>query len=90
MMVLVSLSSLNSLLTNTASKKWQEYDTIKIAFPFSTNGRLSVEAETFLDDFQKMVHEKTMKRFDIFYGVHGFNLPLLIDYHGFSIELEKL
>ncbi|KAL0223487.1 hypothetical protein P9112_002877 [Eukaryota sp. TZLM1-RC] len=61
-----------------------------IAFPFSINGRLSVEAETFLDDFQKMVQEKTMKRFDIFYGVHGFNLPLLIDYLGFSIELEKL
>ncbi|KAL0207208.1 hypothetical protein P9112_011836 [Eukaryota sp. TZLM1-RC] len=37
-----------------------------IAFPFSINGRLSVEAETFLDDFQKMVQEKTMKRFDIF------------------------
>ncbi|KAL0225878.1 hypothetical protein P9112_013202 [Eukaryota sp. TZLM1-RC] len=34
-----------------------------IAFPFSINGRLSVEAETFLDDFQKMVKEKTMKRF---------------------------
>ncbi|KAL0214304.1 hypothetical protein P9112_006488 [Eukaryota sp. TZLM1-RC] len=57
-----------------------------IAFPFSMNGRLSDEAETFLNDFQKMVQEKTMKRFDIFYGVHGFNLPLLIDYHGFSIE----
>ncbi|KAL0208529.1 hypothetical protein P9112_011116 [Eukaryota sp. TZLM1-RC] len=26
-----------------------------IAFPFSINGRLSVKAETFLDDFQKMV-----------------------------------
>ncbi|KAL0219561.1 hypothetical protein P9112_005214 [Eukaryota sp. TZLM1-RC] len=37
-----------------------------IAFPFSINGRLSVEAETCLDDFQKMVQEKTMKRFDIF------------------------
>ncbi|KAL0205115.1 hypothetical protein P9112_000422 [Eukaryota sp. TZLM1-RC] len=37
-----------------------------IAFPFSINGRLSVEAETFLDDFQKMVKAKTMKRFDIF------------------------
>ncbi|KAL0214158.1 hypothetical protein P9112_006342 [Eukaryota sp. TZLM1-RC] len=37
-----------------------------IAFPFSINGRLSVEAETFLDDFQKMVQEKTMRRFDIF------------------------
>ncbi|KAL0205935.1 hypothetical protein P9112_001242 [Eukaryota sp. TZLM1-RC] len=37
-----------------------------IAFPFSINGRLSVEAETFLNDFQKMVQEKTMKRFDIF------------------------
>ncbi|KAL0214884.1 hypothetical protein P9112_007068 [Eukaryota sp. TZLM1-RC] len=36
-----------------------------IAFPFSINGRLSVEAETFLNDFQKMVQEKTMKRFDI-------------------------
>ncbi|KAL0210814.1 hypothetical protein P9112_009112 [Eukaryota sp. TZLM1-RC] len=35
-------------------------------FPFSINGRLSVEAETFLDDFQNMVQEKTMKRFDIF------------------------
>ncbi|KAL0224306.1 hypothetical protein P9112_003696 [Eukaryota sp. TZLM1-RC] len=37
-----------------------------IAFPFSINGRLSVEAETFLDDFQKLVQEKTMKRFDTF------------------------
>ncbi|KAL0208985.1 hypothetical protein P9112_011572 [Eukaryota sp. TZLM1-RC] len=37
-----------------------------IAFPFSKNGRLSVEAETFLNDFQKMVQEKTMRRFDIF------------------------
>ncbi|KAL0224090.1 hypothetical protein P9112_003480 [Eukaryota sp. TZLM1-RC] len=37
-----------------------------IAFPFSINGRLSVEAETSLNDFQKMVQEKTMKRFDIF------------------------
>ncbi|KAL0218523.1 hypothetical protein P9112_004176 [Eukaryota sp. TZLM1-RC] len=37
-----------------------------IAFPFSINGRLSDEAEYFLNDFQKMVQEKTMKRFDIF------------------------
>ncbi|KAL0207015.1 hypothetical protein P9112_012726 [Eukaryota sp. TZLM1-RC] len=37
-----------------------------IAFPISINGRLSVEAGTFLDDFQKMVQEKTMKRFEIF------------------------
>ncbi|KAL0223469.1 hypothetical protein P9112_002859 [Eukaryota sp. TZLM1-RC] len=37
-----------------------------IAFPFSINGRLSVEAETFLNDFQTMVQEKTMNRFDIF------------------------
>ncbi|KAL0214639.1 hypothetical protein P9112_006823 [Eukaryota sp. TZLM1-RC] len=37
-----------------------------IALPFSINGRLSDEAETFLNDFQKMVQEKTMKRFDIF------------------------
>ncbi|KAL0214894.1 hypothetical protein P9112_007078 [Eukaryota sp. TZLM1-RC] len=37
-----------------------------IAFPFSINGRLLDEAETFLDDFQKMVQDKTMKRFDIF------------------------
>ncbi|KAL0216014.1 hypothetical protein P9112_008198 [Eukaryota sp. TZLM1-RC] len=37
-----------------------------IAFPFSINGRLSVEAGTFLTDFQKMVQEKTMKIFDIF------------------------
>ncbi|KAL0225575.1 hypothetical protein P9112_012899 [Eukaryota sp. TZLM1-RC] len=37
-----------------------------IAFPFSINGRLSVEAETFVNDFQKMVQEKTMKRFDNF------------------------
>ncbi|KAL0207957.1 hypothetical protein P9112_010544 [Eukaryota sp. TZLM1-RC] len=36
------------------------------AFPFSINGRLSDEAETFLNDFQKMVQEKTRKRFDIF------------------------
>ncbi|KAL0223472.1 hypothetical protein P9112_002862 [Eukaryota sp. TZLM1-RC] len=37
-----------------------------ITFPFSINGRLSDEAETFLDDCQKMVQEETMKRFDIF------------------------
>ncbi|KAL0208479.1 hypothetical protein P9112_011066 [Eukaryota sp. TZLM1-RC] len=36
-----------------------------IAFPFSINGRLSDEAEIFLNDFQKMVQEKTI-RFDIF------------------------
>ncbi|KAL0219574.1 hypothetical protein P9112_005227 [Eukaryota sp. TZLM1-RC] len=29
-----------------------------IAFPFSINGRLSDEAETFLNDFQKMIQEK--------------------------------
>ncbi|KAL0208587.1 hypothetical protein P9112_011174 [Eukaryota sp. TZLM1-RC] len=61
-----------------------------IAFPFSINGRLSDEAETFLNDFQQMVQEKTVKRFDIFYGALGLNLPLLIGYLGFSIELEKL
>ncbi|KAL0211483.1 hypothetical protein P9112_009781 [Eukaryota sp. TZLM1-RC] len=32
-----------------------------IAFPFSINGRLSVEAETFLNDLKTMVQEKTMK-----------------------------
>ncbi|KAL0205212.1 hypothetical protein P9112_000519 [Eukaryota sp. TZLM1-RC] len=37
-----------------------------IAFQCSINGRLSVEAETLLNDFQKMVQEKTMKRFDVF------------------------
>ncbi|KAL0223833.1 hypothetical protein P9112_003223 [Eukaryota sp. TZLM1-RC] len=37
-----------------------------MTFPFSKNGRLSDEAEIFLNDFQKMVQEKTMKRFDIF------------------------
>ncbi|KAL0214669.1 hypothetical protein P9112_006853 [Eukaryota sp. TZLM1-RC] len=37
-----------------------------IAFPFSINGRPSVEAETVLDGFLKMVQEKTMKKFDIF------------------------
>ncbi|KAL0205444.1 hypothetical protein P9112_000751 [Eukaryota sp. TZLM1-RC] len=57
-----------------------------IAFPFSINGRLSVEPETFLNDFQKMVQQNTMKSFDIFYGVLGFNLPFLIDCLGFSIE----
>ncbi|KAL0223296.1 hypothetical protein P9112_002686 [Eukaryota sp. TZLM1-RC] len=36
------------------------------AFPISINGRLSVEAcMNFLNDFQKMVQEKTMTRFDI-------------------------
>ncbi|KAL0205667.1 hypothetical protein P9112_000974 [Eukaryota sp. TZLM1-RC] len=35
-----------------------------IAFPFSINGRLSVEAV--MNDFQKVVQEKTMKRFDVF------------------------
>ncbi|KAL0208149.1 hypothetical protein P9112_010736 [Eukaryota sp. TZLM1-RC] len=62
-----------------AKKKHRKYDKdieeanvdrntqlVFIAFPFSLNGRLSVEAETFLNDFQKMVQEKTMKRFDIF------------------------
>ncbi|KAL0220046.1 hypothetical protein P9112_005699 [Eukaryota sp. TZLM1-RC] len=61
-----------------------------IAFPFSINGRLSVEAETFLNDFQKMVQEKTMKDLISFYGALEFNLPLVIDNLGFSIELEKL
>ncbi|KAL0214855.1 hypothetical protein P9112_007039 [Eukaryota sp. TZLM1-RC] len=42
------------------------FETVLNYFPFSINGRLSVEAETFLDDFQKMVQEKTMRRFDIF------------------------
>ncbi|KAL0223456.1 hypothetical protein P9112_002846 [Eukaryota sp. TZLM1-RC] len=37
-----------------------------IDFPFSINGRLSVEAGTFLNDFQKMVQEKTIKRFAVF------------------------
>ncbi|KAL0226965.1 hypothetical protein P9112_014289 [Eukaryota sp. TZLM1-RC] len=37
-----------------------------IAFPFSINNRLSAEPETVLNDFQKMVQEKTMKRFDVF------------------------
>ncbi|KAL0215263.1 hypothetical protein P9112_007447 [Eukaryota sp. TZLM1-RC] len=37
-----------------------------IGFPFSINGRLSVEAGTFLNNFQKMVQEKTMKKFNIF------------------------
>ncbi|KAL0209100.1 hypothetical protein P9112_011687 [Eukaryota sp. TZLM1-RC] len=36
-----------------------------IAFPSLINGRLSDEAETFLNDFHIMVQEKTMKRFDI-------------------------
>ncbi|KAL0227016.1 hypothetical protein P9112_014340 [Eukaryota sp. TZLM1-RC] len=55
-------------------------------FPFSINGTLSVEAGTFLNDFQKMVQEKTMKRFDTFYGALEINLPLLKDCLGFSIE----
>ncbi|KAL0214672.1 hypothetical protein P9112_006856 [Eukaryota sp. TZLM1-RC] len=37
-----------------------------IPFRFSINGRPSVEAGTFLNDFQKMVQEKTMKKFDIY------------------------
>ncbi|KAL0207215.1 hypothetical protein P9112_011843 [Eukaryota sp. TZLM1-RC] len=58
-----------------------------IAFPFSINGRLSVEAETFWMTSKKMVQEKNNEKdLILFYGVHGFNLPLLIDYHGFSIE----
>ncbi|KAL0213829.1 hypothetical protein P9112_006013 [Eukaryota sp. TZLM1-RC] len=83
-----------SALDFKAKEKHRKYDkdieeananrnTQLVAFPFSINGRLSDEAETFLNDFQKMVQEKRMKRFDIFYGVHGFNLPLLIDYLGF-------
>ncbi|KAL0205609.1 hypothetical protein P9112_000916 [Eukaryota sp. TZLM1-RC] len=37
-----------------------------IAFPFSMNRRLSAAAGTILNDFQKMVQEKAMKRFVIF------------------------
>ncbi|KAL0220015.1 hypothetical protein P9112_005668 [Eukaryota sp. TZLM1-RC] len=37
-----------------------------IAFPFSINGRLSIEVGNFLNDILKLGQEKTMKRFDIF------------------------
>ncbi|KAL0226896.1 hypothetical protein P9112_014220 [Eukaryota sp. TZLM1-RC] len=37
-----------------------------VFYCFPINGRLSVEAGTILKDSQKMVQEKTMKRFDIF------------------------
>ncbi|KAL0216572.1 hypothetical protein P9112_008756 [Eukaryota sp. TZLM1-RC] len=78
---LVHRTKLNpvSALDLKANEKHRKYDKeiedanvdrntqlVFIAFPFSINGRLSVEAETFLDDFQEMVKEKTMKRFDIF------------------------
>ncbi|KAL0226162.1 hypothetical protein P9112_013486 [Eukaryota sp. TZLM1-RC] len=43
-------------------------------FPFSINDRLSVAVEAFLNNFQKMVQENTMKRFDIFYGSFESNL----------------
>ncbi|KAL0204866.1 hypothetical protein P9112_000173 [Eukaryota sp. TZLM1-RC] len=56
-----------------------------IAFPFSINGRLSVEAGTFLNGFQKMVQEKSMKRFDILLWRSRIHLPLLKDCLGFSI-----
>ncbi|KAL0207342.1 hypothetical protein P9112_011970 [Eukaryota sp. TZLM1-RC] len=61
-----------------------------LAFPFSISRRLSVEAATFLNDFQKMAQENTMKRFDIFYDDLKFKLLYLINCLGFSIELEKL
>ncbi|KAL0206411.1 hypothetical protein P9112_001718 [Eukaryota sp. TZLM1-RC] len=78
---LVHRSQLNpvSALDLKAKEKHRKYDKdigdanagrftqlVFIAFPFSINGKLSVEAETFLNEFQKMVQEKTMKRFDIF------------------------
>ncbi|KAL0208081.1 hypothetical protein P9112_010668 [Eukaryota sp. TZLM1-RC] len=67
-----------SVLDFKAKEKHRKYDKdieevnagrntplVFIAFPFSMNGRLSVEAETFLNDFQKMVQEQTMKKFGI-------------------------
>ncbi|KAL0213787.1 hypothetical protein P9112_005971 [Eukaryota sp. TZLM1-RC] len=67
-----------SALDFTAKEKHRKYDKdiqeanagrntqlVFIAFPFSIIRRLSVEAETFLNDFHKMVQEKTMERFDI-------------------------
>ncbi|KAL0215808.1 hypothetical protein P9112_007992 [Eukaryota sp. TZLM1-RC] len=61
-----------------------------IAFPFLINGRLSVEAETFLNGFQKMLQEKTMKRFDIFLWRSRIQFAIIIDCIGCSIELKKL
>ncbi|KAL0210306.1 hypothetical protein P9112_010390 [Eukaryota sp. TZLM1-RC] len=67
-----------SVLDFKAKERHRKYDTdteeanvdrntqlVFIAFPFSINGRLSNEAETFLNDFQKNVQVKTMKSFDI-------------------------
>ncbi|KAL0219210.1 hypothetical protein P9112_004863 [Eukaryota sp. TZLM1-RC] len=55
-----------------------------IAFPFSINGRLSVEAETLLNDFQKMVQEKTMRRFDIFLWRSRIQFAIQYEIQGFS------
>ncbi|KAL0205780.1 hypothetical protein P9112_001087 [Eukaryota sp. TZLM1-RC] len=58
-----------------------------ITFPFSINGNfIKDKAGTFLNDFQKVVQEDLMT----VYGVFEFNLHFLIDYLGFSVELEKL
>ncbi|KAL0208581.1 hypothetical protein P9112_011168 [Eukaryota sp. TZLM1-RC] len=65
--VLVALfENFKKVLLNRSGKTMNSTFWFPIAFPFSINGRLSVEAEIFLDDFQKMVQEKSMKRFDIF------------------------
>ncbi|KAL0218778.1 hypothetical protein P9112_004431 [Eukaryota sp. TZLM1-RC] len=72
------LSSVNALEFK-AKEKHSKYDKdiedanagrntplVFIALPFSMNGRLSVEAETSLNDSQKLVQETTMKKFNIF------------------------
>ncbi|KAL0205599.1 hypothetical protein P9112_000906 [Eukaryota sp. TZLM1-RC] len=60
-----------------------------IAFPFSINGRLSVEAGTSLNDFQKMVQVQTMKRFDICIWRSRIQFAIINRLPRFSIEYEK-
>ncbi|KAL0223021.1 hypothetical protein P9112_002411 [Eukaryota sp. TZLM1-RC] len=60
-----------------------------IAFPFSINGRLSDEAETFLNDFEIMVQEKTMKRFDIFLRRSRIQFAIINRLPGFFNRLRE-
>ncbi|KAL0216081.1 hypothetical protein P9112_008265 [Eukaryota sp. TZLM1-RC] len=103
--ILVQKRKLNpmSALEFKAQEKHRKYDKgiekanayrnrplVVVAFPFSKNGRLSIESGAFLNDFQKMFKKKQWKDLISFCGALEFNLPLLIDCLGFSIELEKL
>ncbi|KAL0205247.1 hypothetical protein P9112_000554 [Eukaryota sp. TZLM1-RC] len=75
-----------SALEFKAKEKHRKYDKVKdtnagrnrplvfIVFPFSINVKLSVETGTFLNDYHKMLQQKTVIGFDNFYGAFGFNL----------------